>query len=210
MQVHPLGHQGETDQGEEGEGQHLDGGVGIDEITDGFGGKHHDEDGNHDRQHHHRHVIGHTDRGDHRVEAEHDIEDGDLDQGADKARGRFADALRLGRPFQGDVDLVGTLADEEQAPQQQDQIAAGDGFTQHGEERIGEAHHPGQREQQQDPGTHGEPQTQNTRFLTLRLRQATYQDGDKDDVVDAQHDLEQGKGGECDPGRGIKNPFQHD
>ena len=155
-------------------------------------------------------MIGHADCSDHRVEAEHYVQNGNLDQGADKSRGRFADALRLGGSFQGGVDLVGTFGDKEQPPQQQDQVSARDSLVQHGEERLGETHHPGQREQQQDAGAHGEPQPQNARFLALSLRQAADQDGDKDDVVDAQHDFEQGKGRESNPGGGIKNPFQHD
>ncbi len=102
------------------------------------------------------------------------------------------------------------LAIRNSPPQQQDQVSARDSLVQHGEERLGETHHPGQREQQQDAGAHGEPQPQNARFLALSLRQAADQDGDKDDVVDAQHDFEQGKGRESNPGGGIKNPFQHD
>ena len=43
---------------------------------------------------------------------------------------------------------------------------------------------------------------QDTRFLALGFRQATHQDGDENDVVDAEHDLEQGQGGERDPGGG--------
>ncbi len=145
MQVHPLGHQRKAHQGEEGEGQHLDGGVVVDEVADGLGGEHHDEDGDHDGQHHDRHVIRHAHRRDDRIQAEDDVEDGDLDQGADEAGGGRAHALGLGGPLQGGVDLVGTLADEEQASQQQDEIAARDGLAQHGEQRLGEAHHPGER-----------------------------------------------------------------
>ncbi len=210
MQVHPLRHQGETDQGEEGEGQHLDGGVVINEIADRLGGKHHDEDGDHDGQHHDRDVISHADGGDHRIQTKDDVENGDLDQGADKTGRGGAHPFRLGCPLKGGVDLQHALADEEQAPQQQDEIAARDGLAQHGKERSRETHDPGQREQQQDAGTHGEGQTQNAGALALRLGQTADQNGDKDDVIDAQHDFEQGQGGERYPGRGIQNPFQHD
>ena len=47
------------------------------------------------------------------------------------------------------------------------------------------------------------------RPLRLIGRAARHQDGDEDDVVDAEHDLEHGQGGERRPGLGICEQFEH-
>ena len=47
--------------------------------------------------------------------------------------------------FQLLVDLVRALGDQEQAADEQDQVAAGDLVTEHGEQRRGQPHHPGDR-----------------------------------------------------------------
>ena len=38
---------------------------------------------------------------------------------------------------------------------------------------------------------------------------ARHQDGDEDDVVDAEHDLEHRQGGERGPGIGVGEEFEH-
>ena len=68
-------------------------------------------------------LVHHADRRDHRVEREHDVDDHDLgDDRRQRVRGprratRFVFALELV------VDLVRRLADQEQAADDQDQLA---------------------------------------------------------------------------------------
>ena len=50
------------------------------------------------------------------------------------------------------VNFLTGLPDKEQPAQQQDNIAQRDGLIEHGEQRVGELHHPGDRSQQ--PQTH--------------------------------------------------------
>ena len=46
------------------------------------------------------------------------------------------------------------------------------------------------------------------RLRLLRIA-ARHQDGDEDDVVDAEHDLEHRQGDESGPGVGIEKQFEH-
>lgn len=41
------------------------------------------------------------------------------------------------------------------------------------------------------------------------LRKLVREDGDEDEVVDTEHDLENDKGGETRPGGRIRHPFEH-
>ena len=58
------------------------------------------------------------------------------------------------------VDLPRGLEDEEEAAAQQDQVAAGDAAAEHGDERLGEAHDPRDREEQADADAEGEDEAE--------------------------------------------------
>ena len=80
-------------------------------------------------------VLGHADRRDDRVEREDDVERHDLD---DHRRKRRRDP---GRPvalfaFETLVNLERGLAEQEEAADQKNQVAAGDLLAEHGEERC--------------------------------------------------------------------------
>ena len=101
------------------------------------------------------------------------------------------------------------LVQQEQAAQQQHQIAAADALAKHLEQIGLEAHHPAQREQQQQARDHGKAQAQLARAVAELHRQAADQHRDEDDVVHAEHDLECGQHGEGDPDVRIQQKF-HD
>ena len=61
-------------------------------------------------------MIRHAHGGDDGVQAEDDVEDGDLHQGGQEARGLCSPHPPLRRPSRALVDLVGALGDEEQTP----------------------------------------------------------------------------------------------
>ena len=105
------------------------------------------------------------------------------------------------------VNLVSALADQEETAHDQDQVATRDLLTNDREPRRGEADHPGERDQQQDPGPHRHQQTQPAGTRLLRLGQLAGQDRDEDDVVDPQHDFECRKGRQRDPRLGGGEPF---
>jgi hypothetical protein len=104
------------------------------------------------------------------------------------------------------VDLKGRLGEQEQTAAEQDQIAGGDDVTEHSEQLGGEVGDPGQRGEEQDPGDHRRAQTQGPCAGALPLRQLARQDGDEDDVVDAQHDFEGGQGRQRDPRLPLGDP----
>jgi hypothetical protein len=67
---------------------------------------------------------------------------------------------------------------------------AGDAAAEHAEERRGEAHDPGQREQQQDAHDHRGHEADAARPGLLTGRQLAGENRDEDHVVHAEHDLE--------------------
>ena len=74
---------------------------------------------------------------------------------------------------------------------------------------AGQTHHPGQGQQQEQPGDHGQRQAQDPRAVALVLGQPAYQDGNEDDVVDTQDDFQGGQGHQGQPGLGAVDPFEH-
>ena len=71
-------------------------------------------------------LVDHAHRGDHRVEREHDVEHGDLDEDAAVARQAAACRGGLLIAFERAVDLVDAFPEQEQAAADQDQVAPRD------------------------------------------------------------------------------------
>lgn len=67
-----------------------------------------------------------------------------------------------------------------------------------GEERLGQADQPLDREQEEDAHPHGQHQSDLPRARLQFLRESTGQDREEHDVVDAQDDFEAGQGEEGD------------
>ena len=80
---------------------------------------HRDDDGGD----HHAELVDHADRGDHRVEREDDVEQHDLHDHAGERRRHARRAVAL-VALELLVDLVRALGDQEQAADEQDQVAA--------------------------------------------------------------------------------------
>ena len=92
----------------------------------GAGEHHHERDGDDHRRDHDRDLVDHADRGDDRVEREDDVEQHDLhDHRRNDAALTAAEACAL-LALELVVDLVGALADQEQAARDQDEVAARD------------------------------------------------------------------------------------
>jgi hypothetical protein len=180
----------------------------LDEFADRLGGEHHHAHRQHDGDDHHRHLVGQADGGDHRVEREDDVDDGDLHQHATEAGHRAAGRPFLVGAFERAVDLVHALPQQEQPAEDQDQVAAGD-LLHEREQRLGQPHDPGERQQQQDARQHRQQQPQPPCQRAARLGKAPDQDRDEDDVVDAEHDLQRRQGRERDPGVGVGEPVEH-
>jgi hypothetical protein len=74
--------------------------------------------------------------------------------------------------------------------------------------RFLQAHDPSDREQQQHPRAHRQAQTDQAAFFPLFLGQAVDEDGDENDVVDAEHDFQQCQRQECAPGLRVGEPVE--
>ncbi len=94
------------------------------ERADGFRREHHDRDRDDDGRHHDPELIDHADGGNDGVQREDDVEQHDLDDDG-RERGGGTSPACAGLAFEAIVDLVRALCEEEQAAQDQDQVAAG-------------------------------------------------------------------------------------
>ncbi|MCY1440762.1 hypothetical protein D9M71_570470 [compost metagenome] len=181
----------------------------VDEITDGRGTQHHHQHGHDDGGNHHRNMGNHADSGNDRIQREHDIDDCDLDDGVKEVAALAGGAVVVGLvlAFQAVVHLLGAFPQQEQATEEQDQVAAGNAlFEQH--EQVGsQAHDPGDRQQQQDAGDHGQRQAEDPGALLHVLGHAADQNRDHDDVVDAENDLKSRQCKKGNPDLRVGQPF---
>ena len=149
-----FGDERHADQQQERQRQHLHRRMPVHERADRPG-----------REHHHARptmttaaiitaqLVDHADRGDHRVEREHDVEQHDLD---DHAGERGGDPLAAwpSSPSSLLVDLEGALAEQEQAADDQNQIAPGISCPSRVNSGAVSRDDPREREQQQDAREH--------------------------------------------------------
>ncbi len=165
------------------------GGVAVDEAADGLGGDHHHANRYHDGGDHYGNLIHHADGRDHGVEGEHYVQKDDLHQDAAERRldpGALVPLLAL----ELIVDLVGALAEQEEAAEDQDQVAPGDLLPENREQRRGEPDDPAQGQEQQYACYQRDPEPQPPRKCLPVRGQLIRKDGNEDDVVDPEHDLE--------------------
>ena len=75
-----------------------------------------------------------------------------------------------------------------------------------GEKRPGQVHQPCQREEEKDSGDHGKGQADDPRSVLLRPGELSAQDGDENDIVDAEYNFEPGERREGDPRLRSRDP----
>ncbi|MNP30402.1 hypothetical protein D3C76_1234710 [compost metagenome] len=105
------------------------------------------------------------------------------------------------------VDLLGAFPQQEQATEEQDQVAPGDAMAEDLEQVGSQAHDPGDRQQQEDARDHGQGQAEDPGTWLHVLGHAADQDRDHDDVVDPEHDLKRGEGEKGNPDFRAGQPF---
>jgi hypothetical protein len=110
--------------------------------------------------------------------------------------------------FELQVNFVRALGDQEQPADDENQVAPGDVVPEEPKERRREAHHPGDRQQQQNPDEHRQEHAQLAGTLALFARQFAGEDRHEDDVVDAEDDLEHAEGEERDPAVDARRPAE--
>ena len=99
------------------------------------------------------------------------------------------------------VDLVGRLPDQEQAARDQDQVAPREAVIEQREQRRRELDDEGDAAEQDQPQDHRQADADTAGVRALCLRQLVGQDGDEDQVVDAEHDFHDDQRGTVPPRR---------
>ena len=207
MEVETLGDQGRANEEEEGEGEHLHGGVAADEVVHRSREDHHEPDRDHHRDDHDRDLVDHADGGDDRVEREDDVEDGDLDEDRTKGGPPLGGVGgRLGMSFDLVVQLLRAFPKEEKAPKNENDVFAREIVGVDLEEGFLQLHHPGDAEKQDDAGHHREGEPEEARPRALFRRKLVDEDRDEDDVVDPEDDLHHRQGEKGDPGLRAGEP----
>ena len=210
MEAQAFGGQAETDHQQEAQAEHDHRRVLVDETRQRLAGNHHQADGEDDRDHHHFQLVDHAHGGNHRVEGEHRVQHHDLRH--HRPEGGIH-ALAVGgvyTAFQALMQLQGRLEQQEQATEQHDQVAAGEALAEYLDQRLGERDQPGNARQQAQAHQQRQRQADQPRAVAQVRRQLVREDRDEDQVIDAEHQLEQDQGEQAKPGRGIHQPFHAD
>jgi hypothetical protein len=113
------------------------------------------------------------------------------------------------RPFQLLVDLLRCLVHQEGAAAEENQVTSGEGMIEHPEELRRQRGKPVHGEEESQAGDAGDGEAEKPRAVLFFLREFPGEDGDEDDVVDAEHDLHQSQCCKTRPGRGIAENFEH-
>jgi hypothetical protein len=105
------------------------------------------------------------------------------------------------------VQFHGRLEQQEQPAQQQDQVASRQVHAAEREQRLGQRDDPRNHGQQADPHQQCQRQAEQARAVALLRGQLFGKDGDEDQVVDAEDDLEHDQGREAYPDVRVEQPF---
>jgi len=105
--------------------------------------------------------------------------------------------------FEAFVDFARAFRDQEETACDENQVAAGERVPEQMEERSGQANDLGERGEQRDAREHGASQADATGAPLLLPREFARQDGNENDVVDAEDDLEHRQRQQAEPRFGI-------
>ncbi|MNT24953.1 hypothetical protein D3C72_1604540 [compost metagenome] len=214
MDAEAVGDQHCADHQQEAQGQHDDGRVLVDEVSQGVRGQQHDDDGDDHGHHHDRHVIGHADRRQDGVDREDQVQQDDLDDGRtdvvddDVLLVLLQHVVRRG-DVDGVVDFLGGFPHQEQTAGDQDQVAPAEGGIEalamdaQVEDGRRQADDPADGGQQTQAHDQGQTNADAAGALAMLGRQLVRQDRDEDQVVDAEHDLHDHQGHKSRPGGGV-------
>ncbi len=161
----------------------------VDEVHEWAGCQHHYYDSNDDGNHHHWQMLHHTHRCDHTIEREDSIEYDDLNDNLPEDCMCDACVLMPMCTFKALMQLHRTLGEKEQTTDQHNEIAARERKLHHGDQRFTQRHDPGDRSQQRKAHQQGQRKTNYTRTITLMRWKFIGQNGDKDEIVDAENNF---------------------
>ena len=207
MVAQTVHEQAQADHHQKAQTQDDDRGVTLHKTCQRRGGHDHDQHGHDDGQHHHRDMVHHAHRGDDGIQGEHGIQHQDLDDDLPEARARGRRGVFGHAAFQALVQLHGPLEQQKDAAAHEDEISPREGFAEDRDQGLGQTDDPGDGGKQHQARDERQTKTGEEGPAALFLRmQARGEDGDENEVVDAQHDLEHDQGAQPGPGRGIGDP----
>ncbi|VVO40485.1 hypothetical protein PS704_05800 [Pseudomonas fluorescens] len=207
VEAQTLSGQRETDHHQEAQTEHDDRWVGVDETGQRLAGDDHQADGDDHRDHHDRQFIDHAHGGNDRVKREHRVEHHDLrDDRPEQRVSRVGRAL-ADMAFESLVQFHRRFEQQEHTTEQHDQVTTGETVLEHFEQRLRQGHQPGNTRQQAQAHQQGQGQTDDSRTVTLLRRQLVRKDGDKHQVVDAEHQLQHDQRQQAQPRGGVSYPF---
>ena len=181
-------HQQKADKDEKGQGQNFHRRVLLHKATDGASEEEHHACRNYDGWHHHPQISGDTHGSDDRIQREDEVHDDNLDNHRRKG-GRHYCRTGVFGGFQLFMDFKGAFADQKETTHQQNQVPPRDAVAAQGKERFCKPHNPGDAEQQEDAGEHSQADAGGAGTGLLALGQFAAENGYKNYIVDAEHNL---------------------
>ncbi|MNI09135.1 hypothetical protein D3C73_621890 [compost metagenome] len=177
--------------------------MGVDEAGQRLAGDNHQADGDDHGDHHHRQFIDHAHGGNHRVQGEHRIKHDDLRNDGPEHRISGVGRALANMAFEAFVQLHGGLEQQEHTAEQHDQVTSGEALVEHFEQWLGQGHQPGNTRQQAQAHDQGQGQADEACTVALLGWQLVGEDGDKHQVVDAEHQLQHDQCQQAQPGGGV-------
>ena len=157
-------------------------------------------------------MLRHPHGGDHRIEGENDVEQQNLhDDICERGSDAFGDFAVF--TFQFFVNFKRAFAEEKETAENQNYIFYRDrefeGVARSLQKfihpkRLVELHHPGEHREQQNSRDERETQTKTPRFFLLITRQFSAENGNENDVVDAENNFQQRERRQANPYLGVR------
>ncbi|ENN86158.1 hypothetical protein RHSP_33312 [Rhizobium freirei PRF 81] len=208
MEAEAFDDERETDHHQEAEAEDDHGRMFRNEGHQRLRQEQHDADREDHGNHHDGELLHHAHGRDDTVEREDRVEHDDLhDHLPEDGVNELLFALRL-MPFQPFMQLHRALEQQEQAAENQDEVAAGQAKAPDGEQRRRQRHHPGDRGEECQADDEGQRQADHACGIALVRRQLVGQNRDENEIVDTENNLENDQGSKTDPGGRVGYPVE--
>src|SRR6478609_6910484 len=139
MKFESVRHQGNADQHQKCQRQHLGGRMLRHETCHRSGGHVHDDAGDYNSRDHDLEILRHADRGDNGIEREYHIDDDDLDDYPEKRAGPGRLAIFFVARFYLGVNFMSRLGDQKQPAADQNEVPPGKRHALYGEDGFRQA-----------------------------------------------------------------------
>ena len=144
-------------------------------------------------------MVNHPDRRDHRIQREDGVQHHDLQYHHPETGIPFTVTAIVLAVFQPLMQFSRRLKQQEDPAEQHDKVAPGKGEISDSNQRLRQGHHPGDHRQQPQAHHQRQRQADQSRFIALLRRQFVRQDGNKHQVVDTEHNLQNDKRQQASP-----------